>query len=196
MTQDFRDLVGRELAQAVLSFTDLSQSESCASGLLELSKLCSDALNSGGTIFFAGNGGSFADAQHMAAEFSGKLSRPRKPLASIALGTNSSSMSAIGNDFGFEHAFARELEAFFRPGSIVVAFSTSGNSANLVELASKARELDVEFWAMTGSDAGLLSNENTIRVPSSRTERIQELQTTLGHILCLLIEERLGIFGD
>lgn len=196
MTEELRDLVRRELAEAVLAYTDLSQNESCVSGILELSKLCSDSLNSGGTIFFAGNGGSFADAQHMAAEFSGKLSRPRKPLASIALGTNSSSMSAIGNDFGFENVFARELEAFYKPSSIVVAFSTTGNSPNLVELASKARALDVEFWAMTGSESGLLSNENTIRVPSSRTERIQELQTTLGHILCLLIEERLGIFED
>jgi D-sedoheptulose 7-phosphate isomerase len=132
----------------------------------------------------------------MAAEFSGKLSRPRKPLASIALGTNNSSMSAIGNDFGFVEVFARELEAYSNPNSVVIAFSTSGTSDNILRLWEKSKELGLTFRAFTGSTHGKLDPAVAIRVPSLRTERVQEMHTTLGHLLCLLIEEELGIFGS
>ena len=189
-----REVLERDLSEAVSVFEELKSDEKIKSQLLSLAGACSSTLSSGGLIFFAGNGGSFADAQHMAAEFSGKLGRPRKPLASLALGTNSSSMSAIGNDFDFENVFSRELEAFQRDNSIVIAFSTSGKSKNLVQLQKKADELSIPFWALTGSSSGDLVGENVIHVPSQRTERIQEMHTTLGHILCFLIEEELEIF--
>lgn len=187
-------LIDSELSEALDAYQELLGKRDIAAQLLELAKLCSSSIRNGGIIFFAGNGGSFADAQHMAAEFSGKLSRPRKPLASIALGTNNSSISAIGNDFGFEEVFARELEAYSNPNSVVVAFSTSGTSENIVRLWQKSKELGLTFRAFTGLTHGKLDASVSISVPSSRTERIQEMHTTLGHLLCLLIEEELGIF--
>lgn len=191
-----RKIIQSDLNEAVEAYKELAKSELIEAQVLELARDCADSLESGGIIFFAGNGGSFADAQHMAAEFSGKLSRARSPLASIALGTNNSSLSAIGNDFGFSLVFARELEAYKRPNSIVIAFSTSGNSENLVQLAESAESLGINFWAITGRRSGKLERFKTIKVPSERTERIQEMHTTLGHILCFLIEEELGIFSE
>ena len=157
-------------------------------------RTCAYSLARGGVIFFAGNGGSFADAQHLAAELTGKMGRMRSPLAGIALGTNSSSMSAIGNDFGYHLTFARELEGLSRPNSVVIALSTSGNSANILELINKANLLRIPAVALTGADGGAVAHLcDVIKVPSARTERIQEMQVLLGHTLCLLIEEFLGI---
>jgi D-sedoheptulose 7-phosphate isomerase len=154
---------------------------------------CADSLARGGVIFFAGNGGSFADAQHLAAELTGKLGRMRSPLAGIALGTNSSSMSAIGNDFGYQLTFARELEGLSRTHSILIALTTSGNSANILELVDQAKRMDVPAFVLTGANGGTVAQRcDVIRVPSDRTERIQEMHILLGHTLCLLIEEYLG----
>lgn len=162
--------------------------------LSSLAKECASALEKGGTVFFAGNGGSFADSQHMAAELTGKMGRMRRSLSGIALGANSSSMSAIGNDFGFKYAFARELEGLHRENSVVVAFSTTGNSENLVELAKTAASLGVPMVCMTGESGGDIAQHcETIELPSRRTERIQELQTLLGHTLCLCVEELMGL---
>lgn len=196
MTHKLTEIVTRDLDEAARSYHRLAMSVNEIEPLIrELAETASASLQAGGALFFAGNGGSFADAQHMAAEFSGKLSRERKPLRAIALGTNSSSMSAIGNDFGFVHIFSRELEAFGKEGDVVVAFSTSGSSENLVELGKSSGKIGAKFWSFTGENRGTLENFGTsIKVPSIRTERIQEMHTTLGHILCLLIEEQLGIF--
>ena len=187
----------QELAGALESYARLSESNEILESLSELARLSSKAISSGGIVFFAGNGGSFADAQHMAAELTGKMSRMRKPLPGIVLGANSSSMSAVGNDFGFEYVFSRELEALYQPHSVVVAFTSSGNSKNLVELAKKSKSLGLSMYCFTGESAGEVDPLcKTIKVPSNRTERVQELQTTLGHLLCLLIEEDLKIFTD
>jgi D-sedoheptulose 7-phosphate isomerase len=154
---------------------------------------CADSLAQGGVIFFAGNGGSFADAQHLAAELTGKMGRMRSPLAGIALGTNSSSMSAIGNDFGYQLTFARELEGLYRPHSVVIALTTSGNSSNVLELVDKANVMGVPTLVLTGANGGAVAERcEVIRVPSERTERIQEIHILLGHTLCLLIEDILG----
>lgn len=152
------------------------------------------ALKDKKQVAFCGNGGSFADAQHMAAEFTGKLGRDRAPISGTVLGSNSSSMSAIGNDFGFEMVFARELEAFSNQIGLVVAFSTSGSSKNIIELGKVAKRLGKPLYCFTGSSGGPISEYATlIKVPSMRTERIQELHTTLGHLFCLLVEEELEI---
>ena len=189
------DLVGSQLREALVVHEALISSEIIRDQLVKWGRICADSLAAGGAVFFAGNGGSFADAQHLAAELTGKMSRMRPPLAGIALGTNSSSMSAIGNDFGYEYTFARELEGIARPESVVVAITTSGNSRNILDLATQAKNMDLSFLGMTGSGGGELAQIcDTIQVPSNRTERIQEMQILLGHTLCLLIEEFLGIF--
>lgn len=187
-------VIEEQIYEALQAHRLLMGDKSVAQSIERLAELCSLSLSKGGTVFFAGNGGSFADAQHMAAELTGKMGRMRRPLSGIALGTNSSSMSAIGNDFGYELTFARELEGLHRAHSVVVAFSTSGNSANLLELAKTARKLEIPMVCFTGKMGGQIEGHcEVIRLPSNRTERIQEMQTLLGHTLCLCIEEILEL---
>ena len=194
---DLIQLGKRELAGALEAYSLLAESEDLLETLVELASVSAKAITSGGVVFFAGNGGSFADAQHMAAELTGKMARMRKPLPGIVLGANSSSMSAVGNDFGFEHVFSRELEALHQPESVVIGFTSSGNSKNLIELAKMSTSLGLAMFCFTGKSAGAIDSLcSTIKVPSERTERVQELQTTLGHLLCLLIEEELRIFPE
>ena len=160
-------------------------------------KICGKSIAEGGAIFLAGNGGSFADAQHISAELTGKLGRTRGPLPGITLGANSSSMSAIGNDYGYEFTFSRELAGLARPNSMLLVFTTSGNSRNILEAVKVAQSLDYPVLGLTGHDGGLLKELcETIRVPSSRTERIQELHILLGHIICLIAEESIGACAD
>lgn len=157
--------------------------------LAELAEWCLNALRSGGKIFLAGNGGSFADAQHLAAEFVSRLQFDRLPLPAIALATNGSSMSAIGNDYGYDQIFARELRALAGPHDVFIPISTSGNSANVLAAVEVAQELGVRTMGLTGESGGRLAELcPTLRSPSTRTERIQEGHILLGHILCGLVE--------
>lgn len=157
--------------------------------LAELAEWCLDALRAGGKILFAGNGGSFADAQHLAAEFVSRLQFDRAPLPAIALATNSSSMSAIGNDYGYDQVFARELRAMAQPHDVFVPISTSGNSPNILAAVAVAEERSIRSMAFTGQSGGKLAGAcPCLRVPSSRTERIQEGHILLGHILCARVE--------
>lgn len=191
---DLQELARAQLGNAATVHGALAGSEQVVSQLTAWGITCAESLRRGGVIFFAGNGGSFADAQHLAAELTGKMGRMRSPLAGIALGTNSSSMSAIGNDFGYQLTFARELEGLARPHSVAIALSTSGNSANILELVEQATALEVPVLVLTGEDGGAVAEKcDVIRVPSNRTERIQEMHILLGHTLCLLIEESLGV---
>lgn len=189
-----RGIIDEQFDEAVKVHSLLASDRVVVEKLTQLAELCADALSNGGTVFFAGNGGSFADAQHMAAELTGKMGRMRRSLSGIALGANSSSMSAIGNDFGYEFSFSRELEGLHREHSVVIAFSTSGNSQNLIELAIAAQRLGVPMVCLTGESGGKIASFcEVIVLPSSRTERVQEMQTLLGHTLCLCIEEILGL---
>ena len=122
-----------------------------------LSQTCLQALHGGGKIIFAGNGGSFADAQHLSAEFVSRFMFDRSPLPSLALGTNNSAISAIGNDYSYEQVFARELEAMVRPGDVFIGISTSGKSPNVVAAVSKARELGITAVCLTGRSGGKLA---------------------------------------
>jgi D-sedoheptulose 7-phosphate isomerase len=150
---------------------------------------CLQALRQGGKILFAGNGGSFADAQHLSAEFVSRFMFDRAPLPSVALGTNNSAISAIGNDYGYEQVFARELEALARPGDVFIGISTSGNSPNIIAAAEKAREIDVTALCLTGSTGGKLATLcECVRMPSTVTARIQECHIMVGHIICGLVE--------
>lgn len=154
-----------------------------------MAQACLATLRSGGKIIFAGNGGSFADAQHLSAEFTSRFMMDREPLASVALATNNSAISAIANDYGYEQVFARELKAIARPEDIFVAISTSGNSANIVAAVSTAKQLGVPTVAWTGAGGGRLKNMcDCICIPSSETARIQECHILIGHIVCGQVE--------
>jgi len=153
-------------------------------------------LRSGNKILFFGNGGSAADAQHLAAELSGRFMRERPSLSGWALTTNSSAMTAIGNDYSFEDVFARQIEGIGSPGDIAFAISTSGNSLNVLKAVGVAREKKLISIGLAGKSGGKLLDlvDHCICVPSDQTQRIQEAHILTGHILCELIEEEL--FGD
>ncbi|WP_178055110.1 D-sedoheptulose-7-phosphate isomerase [Methylophilus methylotrophus] len=153
---------------------------------------CQQALISGGKIIFAGNGGSFADAQHLSAEFTSRFQFDRAPLASIALGTNNSSISAIGNDYGYEQVFARELLAIAKPQDIYIPITTSGNSSNILESIKIANANHIKTLCLTGEAGGQAKNLcDCMQVPSNDTARIQECHILIGHILCGQIERML-----
>lgn len=195
MTESAAQLVHDQLHEALDAHRRLVDDRLVVAQVVAWSRKCARAIASGGAALFAGNGGSFADAQHIAAELTGKMGRLRVPLPGIALGTNSSSMSAIGNDFGYDDVFARECRALARPGSVVTALSTSGNSPTVLRLIEEAQDMGLEVIGLSGAHGGKMAELcETIRVPSLRTERIQEMHILLGHTLCLLIEEQL-VFG-
>ena len=153
------------------------------------------ALRGGRKVLLCGNGGSAADCQHIAAELVSALhhDRPRKALPAIALTTDTSFLTANANDFGFEHVFARQIEALGQPGDILLAISTSGNSVNVLRAleTATARGLDsILFTGKSGGKAAALA-QVAIRVPSDETQRIQETHITIGHILCELVEREL-----
>ncbi len=157
--------------------------------LQQLAENCLSSLKAGGKIIFAGNGGSFADAQHLSAEFTSRFLFDRVPLASIVLAANNSAISAIGNDYGYEFVFARELEALARPEDVFIAISTSGNSSNILEAVKVAKARGVATVAWTGASGGRLCDLcECLRMPSQDTARIQESHILVGHILCGLVE--------
>ena len=155
--------------------------------------LCVDSLKNGGKIWFAGNGGSAADAQHLAAELSGRFYMDRKSIPAEALHVNTSFMTAVANDYGYDQVFARLLEGCARQGDVLVAISTSGNSANIIEAVKVAESMNVKVIAMTGSTGGVLAQhcDVLLNVPSTDTPRIQESHILIGHILCENIEKEL-----
>lgn len=149
------------------------------------------ALTAGGKLLIAGNGGSAADAQHIAAELTGRFLRERKPLPALALHGNSSALTAIGNDYGYEHVFARELAAHARPGDVFLAISTSGGSKNILRAIEEARQKRVAVIGMTGETGGAMRTacDLCLCVPSKSTARIQEMHITIGHAICELLED-------
>jgi D-sedoheptulose 7-phosphate isomerase len=151
------------------------------------------ALRAGGKVFFFGNGGSAADAQHLAAEFTGRYLKERCALPALALNANSSGITAIGNDYGFDLVFARQVEALGKPGDVAVGISTSGNSPNVVRALETAKARGIFAVALTGASGGVLKDlaDCTIRIPSDETPRIQECHILTGHIICEIVEETL-----
>ena len=149
-----------------------------------------------GKVLFCGNGGSAADAQHIAAELSGRFYLDRKPLYAEALHCNSSYMTSVSNDYGFENVFSRAIEAVGHKGDVLVGITTSGNSANVLHAFEKAHEIGVSTIAMTGKDGGKIAaiSDLIINVPSTCTPRIQEAHIMIGHIVCELVEKEL--FGN
>lgn len=160
--------------------------------LAVLSQKCVDSLKKGGKVVLAGNGGSFADAQHLAAEFVCRFRRDRAPLPGLVLGANASLATAISNDYGYDHIFARELEVMATSQDVFIAISTSGNSGNIIEAVKTAKKLGIHTVAFTGDTGGQLAALcDCIKVPSSVTARIQECHILFGHILCGIVEDSL-----
>lgn len=165
-------------------------SSSLINQINDLSILVINSFKNGGRLFLAGNGGSFADSQHIAAEFTSRFLFDRSPLQAIALGTNSSNMSAIGNDYGYEKVFSRELDALCSNNDIFIPITTTGNSPNLVESVKVALDKGIDIVALTGATGGILDKFcQCIKVPSTNVPRIQECHIMIGHILCQIVEE-------
>ena len=155
------------------------------------------AIKNGNKVIFCGNGGSAADSQHLAAELIGKFYFNRRSLPAVSLTVNTSIITAIGNDFGFDKVFARQLEGIGKAGDVLIGLSTSGNSENLVEAFRLAKELGISTIAFTGESGGILRDlaDILINVPSGDTPRIQEAHIMVGHIICELVEKEFLING-
>ena len=158
-----------------------------------LGELLANCLEKKGTIFWCGNGGSASDSQHIAAELVGRFRNDRPALRSIALTTDTSILTSVGNDYGFDQIFSRQLQALGSSGDILVGISTSGSSKNILNAFKVASNLGITSIALTGKDGGLAAeiSDHSIIVDSESTARIQEAHILIGHILCELIEERL-----
>jgi D-sedoheptulose 7-phosphate isomerase len=187
------ELVAQSLQDSVALAQQLVQDEEYQLRVGLLGGVMSQALVSGHKIFFFGNGGSAAEAQHLAAELTGRYMMERPGLAGIALTANSSSVTAIGNDYGFAMVFARQIEALGSAGDVAIAISTSGNSANVLRGVEVARSKDMIAAALTGETGGHLAAlvDHCIRIPGVCTPRIQEAHLLTGHILCQIVEHQL-----
>ena len=165
-----------------------------AGTLADVAQLVISSLCAGGKVLLAGNGGSAADAQHVAAELVGRFRRERKAFPAIALTTDSSILTAVGNDYAFDNIFARQVEALARPGDVLWLFSTSGNSANVLRAAEAGRKRGATIVAFTGGDGGRLAGlaEAALVVPDAATALIQEGHALAYHIVCDLVEMTLG----
>ena len=157
--------------------------------IANLAEVCVASLRLDGKVIFAGNGGSFADAQHLSAELTSRFMFDREPLSSIVLGANSSAISAIGNDYGYTEVFSRELRGIGRANDIFIPISTSGNSENILNAISVAKSMRIQTVGMTGNMGGKMSSlSDCIVVPAQDTARIQECHILIGHIICEFIE--------
>jgi D-sedoheptulose 7-phosphate isomerase len=166
----------------------------CLGDIIEMAHMIINALQKGRKIVFFGNGGSAADAQHIVAELVGKFKTVRPPLDAIALTTNTSILTAIGNDFSFDEIFSRQIRANLSEDDVAVGISTSGRSKNVILGVQEARNLGAKTIALTGGDGGQLASlcDLKIIVPSNDTQRIQECHIMIGHIVCELVDEALG----
>jgi D-sedoheptulose 7-phosphate isomerase len=169
--------------------------EACSHDIAAAADVISRSLRDGGKVLFCGNGGSAGDAQHLATEFVSTLTldRLRPAIAAVALTTDTSLLTAVANDFGFEEVFARQVEALGREGDVLVGISTSGNSRNVVRAFEQAASLRLERVALTGRDGGALAPlaDVAIRVPSSETSHIQELHIAIGQLIAVLVQDDL-----
>lgn len=187
MTQAIADLFVSEIEDHSASVTLLAGLRDKFLALCDLGQQC---LASGGKILFFGNGGSAADSQHLASELTVRYRRKRKALAGLALTTDASALTAVGNDVGFEHIFSRQLEALAQPNDLVVALTTSGRSPNVLHAIETARAMNVKTVVLTGQN-GLPDTHSCdllIRFPSERTARIQEMHILFGHMFCDVLE--------
>jgi D-sedoheptulose 7-phosphate isomerase len=169
-------------------------SRQCLADIVIVARAIANALQKGRKVVFFGNGGSAADAQHISAELVGQFKKKRPALRASALTTNTSVLTAIGNDFSFDEIFSRQVQSTLEPNDVAVGISTSGRSPNVIKGIQEARRIGAKTIALTGSGGGQLAAlcDHKVIVPSADTQRIQECHIMIGHIVCELIEEMIG----
>ncbi len=195
-TNNFEHRVAELIEASIATKQSLLSSPDVLVTVATVSEILVNALKQGNKLLLFGNGGSAADAQHIAAELVGRFAFDRPALPALALSVNSSCVTAIGNDYGFDQVFSRQLEALARPGDVVIGISTSGNSANVLCAMSTAKKIGLKTIALTGRSGGNLKKavDHCICVPSDKTPRIQECHILIGHIISELVER--GIFHE
>jgi D-sedoheptulose 7-phosphate isomerase len=173
-------------------------SEAVREDFLRLCGICLDSVRGGGKLMFCGNGGSAADAQHLATELTVRYKRDRAAIASVALTTDTSALTAIGNDFGFEQLFSRQIEAIGKPGDVLIAISTSGQSDNIILALEQAKKMAIAATGWSGKGGGRMVGlaDPLLIVPSQTAARIQEMHIMLGQMLCNAVEIELGLVPD
>jgi len=188
-----QELISKILKNAADNITNISNDNKIILKIEQVVLLCVKAYGNNQRILFCGNGGSASDAQHIAAELSGRFLRDRKPLFAEALHVNSSYLTAVSNDYGFEYSYSRILESAGREGDILVALSTSGNSKNVLKAIEKANSIGMISVGLSGLNGGEMQSlcNVMINIASKDTARIQEAHILVGHIICQLIEEKL-----
>jgi D-sedoheptulose 7-phosphate isomerase len=185
-----KQLVQKQLAQSIATMQAVLADEKISDTLVTIAELTATAMKSGHKLLVAGNGGSAADAQHLVAEFVVRLTDTRPALRAIALTTDSSILTACGNDFGFDQIFARQIEALGQPGDLFLGISTSGNSPNILQALEQARKSGLTTIGFTGNGGGKIRDfcDHNIIIPSTVTMNIQESHLALEHIFCMLVE--------
>lgn len=185
-----KEFVRQEIEKTLKALKQFHEDEALLGIVVEIGKACGDALARGNKIMLAGNGGSAADSQHIAAEFVSRLARDRRALAALALTTDTSILTAAGNDYGFETVFARQVQGLGRPGDVFIAISTSGNSPNILCALEAARQMEILTIGFTGAGGGRMAGlcDILLRAPSSQTQYIQEMHIKVGHIVCAIAE--------
>ena len=188
-----RTMILDEIKATRSTIDQILTDETFLTNVQNIAQRCITALRAGNKILWAGNGGSAADSQHLAAELVSRLCYDRPGLAAIALTTDTSALTAIGNDYGFENLFARQIEALGQPGDVFIAISTSGRSPNILKALTTAQRANLITVGFTGQTATLMSEycDIVLQVPSTKTPKIQESHIMIGHIICALIEEDL-----
>jgi len=182
-----------EVAKTVTVMQAMAADRELQASVESVAEACAGAIAAGGKVMFCGNGGSAADSQHLAAELVGKLVFDRPGMAGLALTVDTSALTAIGNDFGYEFVFARQVEALGRAGDVLVGITTSGRSKNVLRAFEAARARGIVTVAMTGQARGPVADaaDHWLAVPHTETQKIQEGHIVLGHIFCALIEARI-----
>jgi D-sedoheptulose 7-phosphate isomerase len=187
------DYIARYLDESAATMQAFAASAAAVMMLARMGEVVSHALRAGGKLLIAGNGGSAADAQHIAGEFTSRLMFDRRPLAALALTTDTSGMTAIANDYGYEHVFSRQVIALGRPGDVFLGLSTSGRSPNVLRALEAARDAGLVCLGFAGKDGGPMRErcDLLLEAPSSWTPLIQQVHVTAAHVVCALAERAL-----
>lgn len=188
-----KQFIANKIRESIAVKEAICQDEPLLNTIKLVSEAITHSLQTDHKILFCGNGGSAADAQHLAAEFSGRFYKDRQPLYAEALHCNTSYITAVGNDYGYDQVYARILKGIGRPGDVLVGISTSGNSANILEAIKVAKEQGMIVVSMTGATGGKMKegSDYLVNIPSGDTPRIQEAHITVGHIICEIVENNL-----
>ena len=188
-----KDRIQKIISDSLEIHTRLLQGHDLQSSIKKIVSISVESFKNGNKLLLCGNGGSASDAQHIAAELSGRFYKDRPPLHAEALNVNTSFLTAVANDFGYDQTLARMLEACGKKKDILIAISTSGNSNNIIEVLKKARSLDIFTIGFSGNNISKMQSlcDIIINVPSNNTARIQEIHILCGHIICQLIEEEM-----